>query len=287
MKTLFIAAGPETWGSSRLRCYWPARVMNAEVVPFGDAANRPPDPQVEAVIWQKNLELALFSRFPNARHYYDACDPTWWWQPDLVRGWLRSLAGVVCSSSALAADFSEWSGQPAVCIPDRLDLRHYGRVKRHQPAAPVRCLWYGVAFNRIALFGALANLERLAANGHKLALTVCDDRPEELLDVTDMFPVYHTRWRLDAEVDTLLAHDIALLPPYPGPWGRVKSNNKALSAWAAGLPVATGECYGELEALVTRSENRNRAGALGRAEVETNWRVEQSAAEWEQMLNGR
>jgi len=137
--------------------------------------------------------------------------------------------------------------------------------------------------NRPALFGALANLERLAANGRDIELTICDERPDMVMRITNMFPVYHVLWELEQENAIIAAHDIAILPPYPGPWGRVKSNNRTLTAWACGLPATDCESYKELMTLMD-ADTRARLGADGRKWVEEDYNVERSAREWERLL---
>ena len=70
----FIAAGDYSWGSSRMRCYWPAKYMdNAVVVQAGQ-----PIPQADAYIWQKVIDHNFVKANPQAKHWFDACDPSWW-----------------------------------------------------------------------------------------------------------------------------------------------------------------------------------------------------------------
>lgn len=286
MKTLFVAAGPESWGSSRMRCYWPAAHMADAQVGTYDYLSKTHDIPygTDVMIWQKQVNVDLVKAYPHERHYWDVCDPLWWWQPGLAREYAQHMTGIVASSPALAADCAVFLGRDVHCIPDRLELKHFTRQAQHAERTPVRLIWYGVSVNRLALFAALVNLERLAANGHKIELTICDDRPEDVVQWSDMFPVYHTRWTLEGEVDVLTAHDIALLPPYPGPWGRVKSNNKTLTAWACGLPVSSGEWYPSLAVPVTNANERRALGENGRWNVEQYHRVEASARQWEEFL---
>lgn len=284
MKTLFIAAGPLAWGSSRMRCYWPAPYMDADVVQYDALKRMTAPPAADVYIWQKLVDPDTVLFLNRTRHWLDVCDPAWWWQPDEFRAAAASMAGIVASSEALAEDCAGFLGRPVHTITDRLELSHFDRQAQHTEREPVRLVWFGVAVNRVGLLAALANLERLAANGHRIELTVCDDRPEEPLNWTDAFPVYHTRWTLEGEVAVLAAHDLALLPPYPGPWGKVKSPNKKHTALACGLPYTTGEDYGELVHLVVDAHARQRLGEAGRAWVEENGRVEQSACEWKALL---
>ena len=53
---------------------------------------------------------------------------------------------------------------------------------------------------------------------------------------------------------------------------------------AAGLPVASGAIYENLRALVCDVQLRRETAADGLREVEREWNVEQSAAEWRTLV---
>lgn len=291
MKALFIAAGPLSWGSSRMRVYWPAKYMESGYYVSNDddpKSNVEKLDDYDAYIFQKVFDemLALHWKMNDKKVFWDVCDPTWWWQPQLCRDFLRNVDGVVASSLELAEDFTAWSGMPCNTIPDRLDFEHFPRQREHSDQLPIRFVWYGVSVNRITLFAALANLERLAANGYPIELTIFDDRPEQPFRISDKFPIYHLKWDLNQENRVLASHDIALIPNYPGPWGRVKSNNKTLTAWACGLPVTDGEYYDEMEMLASSKEKRIERWQRFYNVITDAYRVEKSAAEWERLLWG-
>lgn len=278
----FIAGGNLNNAGSRLRAYWPARfIPGAAVVHWEKVGEGLPD--ARAYVFQKfvNPPVMRDLRERGRLIFWDVCDPSWWFNPTDAREALAYVDGVVASSAELAADFAAWSGRECRHIPDRLLLEHYDRQREHAAVEPVRLIWFGAAQNRMALYAAHANLERLVANGCRIELTISDNAPNApFADIEGTYPIYYTRWTLDNEVATLTAHDISLLPPYPGPWGRVKSNNKALTAWACGLPVVTGEDYPLLRDYVADAQMRGAAGVHGRQEVERNWNVSQSAADW-------
>lgn len=286
MNICFITAGPIEWASSRMRAYWVAEALDErghDCYTY-NANGMPSEPkEFEAFIWQKSVNLDFIKANPQARHYWDVCDPSWWWQPNECREIAGHMTAVVASSQALADDFNEWYGEDkAVCIPDRLKLSHFHTQRQHSDVSPVRLIWFGIAANRVALWGARANLERLVANGHKIELTIFDDRPDVPFRMSDMFPIYHVQWELSKEVEILASHDIALLPPYPGPWGKVKSNNKALTAVSCGLPYETGNDYELLESLVSYPAARGWEAAES---VKGMLDVTQSAIEWEALLS--
>lgn len=277
----FIAGGNMTNAGSRLRAYWPAQhIEGAAVCTWADTP-----PPAAAYVFQKLVDLPLMKRLKNggAACFWDVCDPVWWFNPGDARDVLDVVTAVVASNDGLAADLRQWAGgAPDVhVIPDRLLLSHYDRQAEHGDRRPVRLIWFGAAQNRMALYAAHANLQRLTADGFDIALTICDNAPNApFVDLEGIYPIYYTRWQLDTEAATLAAHDVALLPPYPGPWGQVKSPNKAIQAAACGLPVADGVSYADLRALVSDDSLRRSRGATERREVVARWGVEHSAADW-------
>lgn len=287
----FIAGGNMTNAGARLRAYWPARfIEGAAVCTWADEP-----PPAAAYVFQKLVDLPLMTRLRagGAACFWDVCDPSWWGSPGDVREVLELVTAVVASGEGLAEDLRQFAGPdvgicdiPVHCIPDRLLLSHFDRQATHAERDPVRLIWFGAAQNRVALYAAHANLERLQANGHRIALTICDNAPHAPMDIESAgaYPVYYTRWSLESEAATLAAHDIALLPPYPGPWGAVKSNNKALTAAACGLPVTSGVDYFDLRALVCDVAYRREMADAGRREVAARWQTQESAREWRGLL---
>jgi hypothetical protein len=282
-KTLFVASGPVSWASARMRCHWPAKYMDDAQVVTGGEHNAI---DAQNVIFQKVFDgdYARIQRRLGRKTYWDVCDPAWWWSSDACRVIIQHVDGVVCSSEALREDFDRWSlGMvPSYCIPDRLELAHFPLQRQHTDTTPVRLIWFGLAVNRFALLGALANLERLSCNGHQIALTILDDRPDQPW-TNPHFPVYHAQWSLEKENEILSSHDLAILPPYPGPWGAVKSNNKRLTAWACGLSVTDGFDYERLETTMDIYARRLGSDA-GRHIVEEEYTADLSARDWEAIL---
>ena len=288
MSILFIPAGPLEWGSSRMRAWWPSNYMDDCMVK--QPGNFQIEPRIDTVIFQKVIDTrgAHALRDAGKTVYWDVCDPSWWWAPGECRAMADTVTGVVASSKALAEDFNQWYGSDlAVCIPDRLERSHFPDRMRpaHRHQEQVKFVWFGVSVNRIAIFAALANLERLAANGLNISLTIMDDRPDQPFQVSDSFPVYHTRWTLDREVQIIAGHDIALLPPYPGPWGKVKSDNKMLTAAACGVPVSDGQDYERLAELATSALARTEWVVDALSLLWQVWDVRQSAADWQELID--
>lgn len=274
----FVPSGPLSWGSARMRAYWPAKNMPGAVV----AKDSDPLPDAEVYIWQKHFNIDRIRETRHKRHYWDICDPMWWFSPKEVAALLPYLAGVVFSSYGLMMDFKENYGSaiPLYTIDDRFDMAHFSMRRQHTDVTPVRLIWYGVAVNRMSLLGALTNLERLTASGYEIELTIMDDRPDQQLGRFP-FPLYHVKWELDKENAVIASHDIALLPPYPGPWGAVKSDNKMHTAAVCGLPSTSGHNYDELRLLIQDSDMRQRMADAYPLDL---FDVYRSALEWEAIL---
>lgn len=280
MKTFFIAAGPITWASARLRAFWPAKYMDGAEVVDATTVDSVPD-TFDAYVFQKAADAGLMKdlRAQGKRVAYDVCDPAWWWKPQEQRAIVEQADILVASSFALAADLAEWSQRKVHTIPDRLDLAHFPLQRKQADVSPVRLIWFGLYVNRPAIFSAMAVLERLVANGYPVELTICDNNPHAPDIQSDRLPIYYTRWSLEMENAIIASHDIAVLPRLPGAWGKVKSNNKQLTAWACGLPVIDGENYAEATCLVENAAYRDTEHRFP-----TEYTVDKSAADWERIL---
>lgn len=244
-------------------------------------------PESDIFIWQKAAQADIIREMKarGRKVWLDVCDPSWWWQPTETKVVIKSVDGVVASNAALAADFRAWSGIDCYTISDRLDLSEYSQLREHKDVQPIRFIWFGAYQNRFSLYGALPILDRLTTSGYKIELTILDDVPDDGATVTKVFPIYYVRWMTETQASVIASHDIAILPPYPGVWGKVKSNNKMLTAWACGLPVTLGESYDEAEMLVQSAMARQQLGRSGRYEVEKNYNVKESAEEWDKLLD--
>jgi hypothetical protein len=279
----FIATGPISFASSRMRCYWPAQYLPGARVVQLQEADQIQCGKGDVIIWQKMVNTGLLSLFHErgAKQIWDLCDPVYWWQPKESTQILGYMERVVLSSPGLKNDFDKWSEHSlqSMVIPDRLKMSHFPLRREHIQSRPTRLIWYGIMNNRMALWGTVPTLERLVANGYPIELTVCDDRPDVEWQITQAFPMYNVRWSLEQENKILASHDIALLPPYPGAWGTVKSNNKKLTAYASGLPVTNGFDYDELKWMM-RPEVRRDVASEGLDQVLTQYQVQQSAIEW-------
>jgi glycosyltransferase involved in cell wall biosynthesis len=297
-KNLFITPGdPLKWASSRLRATWVAQHLEDTKVVNGANCPVPIDQLLEAnnYIWVKlgDPEIMTRQREKGSRVFWDLCDPVWWFSPKEVTEIIPCVDKIIFSNDSLELDFLAWVEDYGVLdkvdtgvIPDRIDFDHYPIQKLHRSSPDgVQIIWFGAAQNRIALFGAFAILDRLAANGYKFSLTVYDDMPSSQWDFEDNYPVYYSEWQLDKENQVIASHDIALLPDYPGAWGEVKSNNKLLTALACGLPVMDGLDWIDAYNLVGSWQERQAQAEYGRKSILPFYDVKKSAEEWREIFD--
>lgn len=274
MDVRFITAGPEHFGSSRIRAFDVAEALRylgarAEAAPLAAYQRQGALPAADAYVWQKAFDAKLMETAPaGAIHIWDACDPIWWFSPNEAREVISRVHAVTVATGALGRDLHLWNQVlqiPVVEWRDCVDAERY-RPREHSAVDPIRLIWFGMSQNRIALAGAWALLERAARNGHRFSLTIFDDRPGTPLFFDATFPIYYARWELAKEAEVLASHDIALLPPYPGPWGQLKSDNKRQTATHAGLPVINGFSYPELESQLGHPGRRAYMAAQAKAD---------------------
>ena len=291
MSNVFITPGTMEWGSTRMRCYWPSKYMqDTEVVEVPDNGRGEANMSLshDAYIFQKqgNPELQKSLIDSGKKVFLDQCDPMWWFSDQkLMRAMFENAHGAVFSSSELMKDFLLWYGEPykAITIPDRMEPEHFNKKKVHHWINPVRFIWYGMVQNRVALAAVFANLSRLRVMGFNISLTIMDNYPSMPITETDDIPFLYTKWQLDKEVAQIAAHDVALLPPYPGPWGKVKSNNRNIAAAMCNVPYTTGLDYDELVLLM---DHKNReVYSEEQSEGLDKYDVKLSAEEWERFID--
>jgi len=300
-KTLFIAQGDLDWGSSRFRAWWVAAHADwAECMTLADFHNRVsnimPFGEYDTIVWPKPCDaetrkLLELIKHTDARitHVWDLCDPLWWLEPRGFAAMLPLVDYLVFSNERLEAAFcGEYGDRRTAVIPDRMEPAFHPTVKEHAPTAAPVLLWWGYGWNRAALLSAGLGLQRLVGEGARFRLRVLDDGVPGGVTVPGVDVEYH-RWRRDTFHDELLAADVALLPPYPGVWGALKSDNKAVSAWWAGLPVVdlqSADDVDRAQALIADADLRAREGWANRKRASEQYDVRQSVRDWENVLQG-
>lgn len=289
MRTLFLTYGHIEMAGSRLRAFYPCRYLeDAQAIPIhefieGGTITR----DLRNVVFQKLVDIPLlhFLKQHGVKVFWDVVDPSWWFSPADCAEIAQACDVLVSGNTALGHDLKAFSGKSVECIPDRMDMADF--PIQHNEALEtdtVKCIWFGWGQNRLTILGAWANLARIAANGHKIELTIFDDAPADWLIFGNEVKVNHIPWRYDIQNEIIASHDIAILPPYPGPWGKVKSNNKRLTAWACGIPAIDGFDYDELTELVISKEVRREYAEGGAKVLYQLYTIEKSVEQWKGLL---
>lgn len=257
--------------SGRFRAQWPAKYMiNGQAY---DGSQRLAD--FNCFVFQK-FYLSEKARswahaFRDMGHLlaFDLCDADWL-QSTTHRGRLLYILPLMDFAVAPTGPLADWLRQwlPAHVIPDRLDLAAH--TERHSPQDRLpRLIWFGNA-------GNLVTLEQMwpAVCDLGLSLTILADR---LIPPWDERPVEFVKWTLDGANAVIADHDIALNPRLETGAFAYKSDNKTVTAWALGVPVA--ETPDRLLALMD-FELRKLIAAHRAVEVAANYDVRISALAW-------
>lgn len=289
MKVLFVVPGPIQWATSRFRAYWiQPHIPNSEIVLYDELSELAGDKLSEAldpfdhVMWLKQCSVPLIkdSIREGQKHWWDVTDPMWWFSPQWASEIALFVDGTIVSSQGLGEDFNIWKptqAKPSKYIDDHMNLDHFNVVRKHTNDDKIRLIWFGLYLNRPTLMGAIPYLLRAWASGRKFSLTIMDNRPSDNWQGRFDFPVKHVMFDLKTEAETLGSHDIAVLPKYPGPWGKCKSSNKNITAYAAGLPVVDGNDYQRILQLIDMPDLRQKAADINRKMVEERYQSERHA----------
>jgi len=221
----FQGKGINWAGSSRIRGRWLVKYWDdAEIFNMGS--------KYDVVIYQKAYWIDHAKKFTGIK-ILDLCDPDWmYWQYRVVE-MINEVDAVTTSTEALANAIREFTDKPVVCIPDRLDLMFYKERKFHKgPAKWV--VWYGYSSNFELLKPVLLFLKKFNLN-----LIVIADRGFSLpSSVANSIELRNIPWSIDTVNRDILEGDIVVNPfSSAGKW-KYKSNNKTITAWALGMPVA-------------------------------------------------
>lgn len=163
----------------------------------------------------------------------DICDPDWFDDAAIVET-CNAMDAVTTSSGYLAEFISQFHNN-VVHVPDRFDIEVLPPPKKHTNDAKT-VVWFGYSHNAECLKPAIALIEELGLN---LVVISNDDPIVNRWGVRDKSE-YYTYIKYDEATiyKDLLKADFAVLPDGFRPVDPFKSNNKAIKANLAGLPVA-------------------------------------------------
>lgn len=259
--------------STRIRCLQvidALRGQGADAALY-DAAQPPP----AVLVLGKRTDAASVAQAQALREAHgvrlvlDLCDNYFWAarptdrlreRAALLRAAVLAVDCVVCASPRLAEIVqAECPGVRRVeVVDDSLDplalqtdagwrgLQLAAWQWRHRPAPGRRLVWFGQANSEfgeagIADIGRIAPLLAAAHRQNALTLTVISNRRDIWREHAPRwgFPSLYLPWQAARFGGLLRRHDIALIPVTLNPFTECKTSNRALTAFAAGLAVAS------------------------------------------------
>lgn len=265
---------PNTVGSSRIRGTWLARAWSeAEIFRIGQA--------YDVVVYQKAYHLEHMKHFEGVK-ILDLCDPDWLEGKPVIEA-IGHCDAVTTSTEALAEYLRELTEKPVVCVPDRIDLAEHQGRKVHQGKAR-GVVWFGYSSNQKVIDQCLTTLKRLG-----LQLTVLSDlpyAPEAGVQGIDESwvadNVRNIRYDYPSFAQELVANgDIVINPRLESGRFKFKSNNKSLTSWALGMPVA--QDADDLERFMDETARKDEAAARY-AEILKDWNVTASVEQYKTIV---
>jgi len=269
---------PRDAPSPRIRARWVCQYWDGAEVYDGSQALSEYDVFVfqKAYLTKTPRQLAARYRGPDRLMAFDCCDPEFA-DPNKIDRLMRMLDLMdfcVVPTAPLAQWFAPWL--PTYIIKDRIDLAvHASKTGDEEPLVDdgIGVLWLGGHQNYPALDGMLPDLQR-----YGIQLVTLSDRPHPS-------GLPWIQWEsVEQANDVIRRADIVVNPqPEEGAF-RYKSDNKTVTAWACGVPVA--HDIEELRFLLPLDPQRRlEIGHEYRQKVEQDHDCRISAQEWQEIIH--
>jgi len=275
--------GRKNIGSSRIRGKWLAENWGGycEIAKIGKKY----DVLIyQKVYWIEYAEL-IKKQNPDCIQILDICDADFLHWGYRIREMIDLMDGVSTSTPKLSEYFVKLyePGEKQIwCIPDRMNLSEFGDKKKNHSGPTKIVGWFGYSENFSMLNSTVNSLIKLGIR--ELIVIANKGNPYFLPPGINENRILLTNfpWTSNSVNGDLLKCDVILNPQLnSGKWG-YKSNNKTLTAWALGLPVAHNK--GELINLMTEKQRKEEAGKRYK-EIRELWNIKQSVKEWKEFIN--
>jgi len=268
-------------GSSRIRGHWLLKY-------WPEAEEFVQGREYDTIIYQKVYWPEHARAFKGVK-ILDLCDPDFLSFVYQTKEMIEEVDAVTVSTESLKNAIEAFTDKPVIHIPDRLDLEYHKEKKDHRGNGKAKTLvWFGYSTGFHLLKACLSDIRKLELNlivisdsGFMLPLNFL---PPESGPKEDKFYIEVTNlpWKLGTVNSDIIKGDFVINPRSQlGKW-KYKSNNKTLTSWALGMPVAHNE--GELkkfmdeEARVKESERRLK-------EIQDKWDVKYSVEEYKKLID--
>lgn len=260
-------------GSSRIRARWLWEEWN-KVFPDDCAEQYVIGSKPDVMVFQKVYWDQMLDSFKGIK-IFDICDPDWLDGRNVMES-IGKCNACTTSTEPLAEFIRKFVNIPVICIPDRIKLSEHTPRGEHTGKAK-KIVWFGYSHNQHYLHFCL---EFLAEKG--LELVVISNQPYvpptgfEFVKITNYTYTYPQVHNYIKECDLYLA------PETGDERGKFKSNNKALTAMALGIPVV--RVPEDLDRLIT-AEARNEQVKKDLEEIKSKWLVEESVKQLKGLIN--
>lgn len=259
-------------GSSRIRGHWLLKYWpEAEKYKMGE--------RYDVMIYQKVYWVEHAQNFKGIK-ILDMCDADFLHWGYRIKQMIDLCDAVTTSTLALAEYIVKLTDKPVWYIPDRLDFEEFGALRKtHRGPAKVAA-WFGYSENFPMLNAAVNALPR---NGIEELIVIADKRKPYMLpnNLKDKITLINYPWTPETIYSDLLKADIVLNPQSQNGRWKYKSNNKTLTAWALGLPVA----HNDKELKSFQSEQaRVEEGERVYNEVREKYDVKKSVEEFKKLI---
>lgn len=261
--------GKKDLGSSRIRARWLCNHWDeAEVFVQGQ--------KYDAIIYQKAYWVDHARAFKGVK-ILDLCDPDFLHWGYRTVEMINEVDLITTSTEALAGAYRQFTDKPVICIPDRIDLNMFPYKKVHNGDAE-RVVWFGYSSNFEMLNQAIASIQK---NNYTLVV-VSDKNYIPPTGYDKKVKVEYVKWDEKTANDNILQGDILINPQAKTNRWRFKSNNKTITAWALGIPVAeTSE-----DLVKFKSEQARKEEAAKRLEeVKEKWDVKLSVSKYKELID--
>jgi len=257
-------------GSTRIRGRWLVKHWeNAEIFKMGQ--------EYDVVIYQKAYWVEHAKVFKGIK-ILDMCDPDWMHWQYRIKEMLEEVDAVTTSTEALASAVRKFTNKPVYCISDRVDLSKYIGRKQHIGDAKW-VVWFGYSSNFEMLKPVVHFLKKFGLN-----LIVIADKGFSLpSSVIGQVELRNLPWGIDTVSRDILEGDIVVNPfSSSGKW-KYKSNNKTITAWALGMPVA--HDVEDLKRFISVDERKKEANEK-MEEIKTKYDIKLSVKEYQDIIDG-
>lgn len=284
--------GRSNIGSSRIRGTWLAKYWDGvEIFKQGQ--------QYDFIIYQKAYWVEHARAFQGIK-IFDLCDPDFLHFGYRTKEMIEEVDVITTSTEPLAVALRQFTDKPVICVPDRLDLSEHELQKVHIGRTK-SVVWFGYSTGFGMIDTAIKVIEDLGLNlivisDQSYLLPMSYVKPAIQQGMTEAeqdrvlieqdkkehwIELKNYKWNSNTVNADIIRGDIVINPQLKtGKW-KFKSNNKTLTSWALGMPVA--DSLEEMEKFLDEGE-RKKEVELRQKEIKEKWDIKLSVIEFQKII---